>query len=350
MKSRKILALASSILIIFLLVGSSQAFYFRPIKIIELPIDIEKPRADLSVYNLWVEKGGFIGDDITLHWDANPNATEYHIYHTEDPYTPWESWSWIGNTTNNYYSDSGALGGDDYYIVRAYSGTTEGPNSTMGYVEENFYDSDYLLYYTSVPNGMDYNGDGSLTSFDVIESITGSLTTRGNLARVVKWNSQDRDYQYFSYFNMIPGLWESEFDIDPGDGIGLEIDGDITWYVNATSGPHPTQQWNQTFYDSEYNLHYTSLEYDFYDYTNDGQLTSLDVVNSIEGDLNSSTKIMKVVKWDASTRGYSEVTFWDGITRDWYGEFSIDPSDCIGLMIIDDLNWGRETVTPVISK
>lgn len=272
------------------------------------------------------------------------------MYHTDNPYTPWDDWTRIGNTTNNYYEDTGASGGSHYYIIRAYSGTSEGPNSTMGYVEEHFYNSDYVLHYTSVPNGWDYNGDGSLTSFDIIESITGSLSTQGNLDKVVKWNSQDRDFEYFSSFDFFAGMWMDEFDINPGDGIGIEITGDIVWYVNATSGPHPTQQWNQTFYDSEYNLHYTSLEYDFKDYTDDGQLTSFDVVESIEGDLNSSTKILKVVKWDASTMGYSETTFWDGITGSWYGEFSIDPSDCIGLVIINDLNWERETITPVVSK
>ncbi|MGM0404510.1 MAG: InlB B-repeat-containing protein, partial [Thermoplasmatota archaeon] len=125
------------------------------------------------VYNLHVEKDEAAGD-LILSWDEEPNADQYNVYHSTDAYADFGTWTELDTVTGLEYTHSGALGGDNYYIVRAENTAGEGANSSMAFCYEAFFDStEGGLHYTSVPNNFDYNGDGELTSFDVIESITG---------------------------------------------------------------------------------------------------------------------------------------------------------------------------------
>ncbi|MFO7791599.1 MAG: hypothetical protein R6W73_01270 [Candidatus Saliniplasma sp.] len=181
------------------------------------------------VYNLHVEKDE-ANNDIILSWDEEPDADEYNVYHSTDAYADFGTWTELDTVTGLEYTHGGALGGDNYYIVRAENAAGEGGNSTMGYCYEAFFDStEGILHFTSVPNNFDYNGDGQLTSFDVIESITGGIDQQGNLDMVVKWDASGRGYTETSEWDDLGGQWGGEFDIQPGDGIGLEINGDVEW-------------------------------------------------------------------------------------------------------------------------
>ncbi|MEF8873612.1 MAG: M14 family zinc carboxypeptidase [Candidatus Thermoplasmatota archaeon] len=289
--------------------------------------------------SLRVEKDEDTGD-VMLEWD-DVGSQEYNVYYSEDQYSEFDTWDNIATIGETTYTHENALGGENYYIVRASNGVEESKNSTMGFCVEKDFGAERPRHYLSIPMGFeDHTGDGELKASDLVMSIEGDLETSEYISDVVKWDYMSRGYSERYHYDGGTGEWIDDFIIEPGDGIGLSVENGFTWHINATDTKHTVH------YGQERPRHYTSIPYTLADQTGDGQLMASDLVMTIEGDLETSEYIFDVVKWDHVSRGYSERYYYDGLAGEWTDDFVIEPGDGIAFAVKSEFTWDVELITP----
>ncbi|MFP4608626.1 MAG: hypothetical protein ACOC55_05510, partial [Candidatus Natronoplasma sp.] len=290
-----------------------------------------------------VEKDEAAGD-LIVKWD-DVGAEQYNVYYSEDRYADFSSWQGLETVSDTQYTHAGAHGGENYYIVRATDGTQEGENSSMAFCVEKYFGAERPRHYISVPMGFeDRNGDGELKASDIVMSIEGDLESNEFISDVVKWDYMSRGYSERYYYDDVGGEWIDDFVIEPGDGIGLSVENGFTWHINATDTSHSIS------FGHERPRHYVSIPYTLADQTGDGELRASDLVTMIEGDLSSSEFISDVVKWDYTSRGYSERYYYDGIGGEWTDDFVIEPGDGIGFAVKNEFTLDFDLITPDIDS
>ncbi|MEF8874740.1 MAG: S8 family serine peptidase, partial [Candidatus Thermoplasmatota archaeon] len=203
---------------------------------------------------LRIEKDQTAGD-LILKWD-DIGVPEYNIYYSEDRYAEFGAWQYLANVTETQYTHGNALGGENYYIVRATDGIEEGENSTMAFCVEKYFGDQRPRHYISIPMGFeDHTGDGELKASDLVMSIEGDLGSNDYISDVVKWDYMNRGYNQRYFYDDVAGEWTEDFVIEGGDGIGLAVQNGFTWHINATDTGH------EITYAPERPRHYTSIPY-----------------------------------------------------------------------------------------
>ncbi len=308
-----------------------------------------------TVTGIWVEKSGA---DLIVHWD-DVGAPGYNVYHSADKYAVMP-WTLVGdNVATNYFTHAGALGGEDYYYVRATDGEAEGNMSGMGYcvdVEFIYHSASQQRYYTSVPAGFpDMNGDASLTASDLVIHIEGGTGdgTNTKISRIGKWDATIGGYSENFYYQETFGGngWTggTDFTIAPGDGIVFFVESTFTWQVNATDTQDDI---GFIYHSAAQQRYYLSVPYTVMDYNGDGSLTASDLVEAIEGGTGdgTNTKISRIGKWDATIGGYSENFYYQETFggNGWTGgsDFTIAPGDGIVFFVESDFTWNPILIIP----
>jgi len=285
---------------------------------------------------LRIEKDEEAGD-LILNWD-DVGAAEYNLYYSEDQYADFGDWEELATVEGSFHTHEGVLGGENYYFVRSTDGEVEGEPSEIAFcVERNFEDTG-TIHYVSIPMGLDATGDGELRASDIVISIEGDLMTNDHISEVVKWDHLSRGHDEIYYFDDDVDEWKDDFVIESGDGIGLYVENEFTWHINATDVEH------EVTYGDERPRHYTSIPYTLADQTGNGELRASDLVMMIEGDLESSDYIFDVVKWDASVSGYNERYYYDALAEEWTDDFVIEPGDGIGLAVQNEFTLEFELI------
>lgn len=290
--------------------------------------------------DLRIEKDEAEGDLIPK-W-ADVGASEYHLYYSENRYAEFSTWQQLATVSDTQYTHEGALGGENYYLVRSSDGSVESDNSTLAFCVEKYFGDERPRHYISVPMGFeDRNGDGELKASDLVMSIEGDLESSEYISDVVKWDYMDRGYSERYYYDTGSGGWTDDFVIEAGDGVGLSVEKEFTWHINGTDTSHSISL------GDERPRHYVSIPYTLAEQTGDGELKASDLVTLIEGDLETSEFIYDVVKWDHMSRGYSERYYYDGLAGEWTDDFVIEPGDGIGFAVKNEFTLDLELITPV---
>jgi len=302
-----------------------------------IEITTEKPDAPIW---LRIEKHGNPGD-LHLEWQ-DVGADAYNVYYSHNQYKDLDdSWTKITTVYDNEYTHTGSLGGNNFYFVRAVYRGVESTNSIMAFCVERHFDDERPRHYISVPMGFeDRTGDGRLRASDLVMDIEGDLETSEYISDVVKWDHVERGHTEKFYYDYVAGEWVNDFDIEPGDGIGLYVENEFTWHIAGTDTEHDIH------YEASSSRHYTSIPYTMKDYTESGNLMASDIVEAIEGDQETSEYIFDVVKWDYMERGYSERYYYDQLSGEWSNDFEIKAGDGIGLGVHNAFTWSPELIIP----
>jgi len=306
-----------------------------------------------DVTGIWVEESG---DDIVVNWD-DVEAQEYNVYHSADQYADFATWTEVSDEVvvdTNTFTHDNALGGANFYYVTSSDGEGgEGEMSDIAYcVQRSFADDeDRTLHYISVPAVL---GDlEEVWASDLVLDIEGSLDTADNINRVVRWDYTVGGYEddQFYYVGAPFNDWSGgeDFLIQPGDGIGIFVseNADFDWHICGRD-----IEFSRNFADDEdRTLHYISVPFTLFDYTEDGELWASDLVLAMEGSLDTANNINRVVRWDYTVGGYEDDQFYyvGAPFNDWSGgeDFLIQPGDGIGIFVSEnaDFLWEVELVT-----
>ncbi|MGM0405386.1 MAG: hypothetical protein ACQEQM_04515, partial [Thermoplasmatota archaeon] len=274
-----------------------------------------------------------------VQWDPLEDVDNYKVYFSRDVYNSFpQGWDHI-STKNESWIHEDVLNSNEsyYYIVRGVSNEIEGRISETGLcVRLNLSSEDGSLHYISIPDG--FNNLEEPTASDIVEHIEGDLQTSNYLQRVVKWDYTVRTYTETYSYDGIGGSWGgTDFLLEPEATIGLALKNNLTWYVNAVESEITLDFVHDP---DEGSLHYISVPYTMGDLNRRGELTASDIVLDIEGDLESSVYMDRVVKWDSSGRGYTEIYAYDGFGESWIGnDFIVEPDAAVGLMLKNNLTW-----------
>ncbi len=271
--------------------------------------------------------------ELILDWN-DVGAPGYNIYHSEDRYEDFEAWNYLDMTEETSYVHKGALGGENYYVIRATDGVNERARSSMVFcVERNFVPG---RTFVSIPMGL--GRDGELRASDLVMMIEGDLDSSDYISEVARWDHLIRGYD--EVYHHQEGRWSNDFFIEPGDGIVFTVESEFTWHINATDTEH------HIFFGDERPRHYTSLPYTLKDHTGDGILRASDIVMMVEGDLDSSDYIFDLVRFDPETGGYEDRFYYDGFSGEWKNDFIIEPGDGIGFGVKGEFTLEIELITP----
>jgi len=95
--------------------------------------------------------------------------------------------------------------------------------------------------------------------------------------------------------------------------------------------------------DADYSLHYVSIPARFNNLT---EVRASDIVEDIEGDLETADNIYRVVKWEYEERGWEDQYLYDPAFEEWPevggdDDFVIEPGDGVGIYVQDeaDFSW-----------
>ncbi len=311
-----------------------------------------RPTIDYEVVTgIWVEKSGA---DLIVHWD-DVGMASYDVYYSTNQYADLGTWTLADTVGTNQFTDTGALGGANFYYVLP-TGADMDYVSSMAYCYERAFVDDAVqkLHYVSLPDI--FNNIDLVSASDIVIDIEGHTGDGANvnIIRVVKWDYTIRGYTDQYYYSDFPAGWTggTDFDIAPGDGIGIEVQtgADFSWNICGVD-----TEFGMSFVDDAVQkLHYISLPYSFFDYTDDGSLTASDIVTAIEGHTGdgANVNIIRVVKWDYTIRGYTEQYYYSDFPAGWTGgtDFTIEPGDGIGIEVQTGANfvWNMELVMPFV--
>jgi|GEM_PF-3687527 len=289
---------------------------------------------------LRIEKDEDMGH-LTLEWD-DVGAPQYVVYHSQDAYSDFEGWDEIDTVEETYHTHEGALGGENYYIVRSTDGVSESENSNLAFCVERYFDAGRPRHYISIPMGFETRtSESQLRASDLVKSIEDDLVSSEHIFDVVRWNPRVNGYSERHYYDDLAGEWTDDFKIEPGDGIGLGVKNSFIWHVNGTDVEH------EISFKEEGLQHFTSIPYSLADQTGNDQLMASDLVMSIEGDLASGENITEVVRWDPMKRGVGEKFYYDESSGEWNDDFEIEPGDGIGFMVNRSFTWEVELIVEV---
>ena len=290
------------------------------------------------------------GADIVVNWD-DVGADDYNVYHSADVYAAMP-WTLAGTVATNTFTHVGGLGGANFYYVRATDGVDEGNMSSIAYCVERVFvdDADQNLHYLSIPAR--FNNLETITASDIVTAIEGGTGAGTNvyIYRVVRWDYTVRGFTQIYDYRTFPAGWGgTNFAINPGDAVGIFIqaDADFSWHICGVD-----TEFSLSFVDdADFDLHYISLPYTFFDYNADGQITAADIVTAIEGGTGAGTNvyIYRVVRWDYTVRGFTQIYDYRTFPAGWGGtNFVVNPGDAVGIFIQADADfvWNMELVAP----
>ncbi len=265
------------------------------------------------------------GADVQLTWDSVAGATQYRIYGAGDRFTAWP-WTQRGTVTGTSFlaTGDGADGLTHYYIVRAYDGTKEGANSSMGVKTMLRFPQASVntnAAWFSLPYSTTY-----LRASDIANALGPA-----NINVVGKWiPSQQRAVVYY----FARGRWQgTDFPIAGGDGLYLGV-------VRAFS-------WNVTGTDANLNLPFTlnpppagNVNWISVPWTGTYRRAS-DLATAL-----GPAKVTQIGLWNATTQ--TSVTYtWTGSA--WTGtDFAIAPGAGVYLLIASTFMWAPSLITPAV--
>ncbi len=265
------------------------------------------------------------GNDVQLSWDPVAGATEYRIFGNANKFAPWP-WTQRGTVTGTTYTavGDGADGQTHYYIVRAFGGAGESPNSTMGVKVM------LAFPHSTVNTNIAWFSLPFSSTYLKASDISGALGP-SRIDLVGKWvPSQQRSVVYY----FARGQWRgTDFTIAAGDGLFLGTKGAFNWNVTGTdanlaltftlNGP------------PKGNVNWISLPW-----TGNYQRAS-QIANEL-----GSTKITELGLWNANTQQVDRY-YWTGSA--WTGtDFAIAPGAGVYFIIASSFSWTPTLVTPAV--
>ena len=168
-------------------------------------------------------------NDINITWMAVTNATEYVIYRSLEVNGTGFNWLIpLGNTTETYYVDIGALAdGNNYsYVVRGLNGAGEGPKSNIGWKLSVFLQNNIAT--TS-------NNWVALPYFSDISDAASLMADIG--ASCTKVSSMNLNTQYLDNYVGIP---IQNFALQAGLGYQVVVNADVTYTMVGSYDPSVT--------------------------------------------------------------------------------------------------------------
>jgi hypothetical protein len=269
---------------------------------------------------------------VRLAWTAAPSADSYRVYETSNRFATWP-WTVLGTSVTTTFDATGHLtdGLTHYYIVRAVLSTVESTNSTMAVkiqMNVGFSSSTSNVRWFSLPYRSGY-----AKASDIANEL-GPL----KIDIVAKWNPATQTPIMYYYLR---GGWRgTDFTIAAGDGLYIGSKSAFSWVIVGT--------------DRAVTLSFTvnapplgNVNWVSIPYTGTYALAS-DLVRHIEGNTGpgANTKIVEVVKWDATTQSLVRY-LWT--TTGWSGtDFAISPGDGIYFRIVSSFTWQPNLITPEV--
>ena len=282
-----------------------------------------------------------IGTDVQLSWDEVAQATSYRVYTSTSRFAPWpDGWTLLTTTADTDYVHWGAgvYTGSMYYLVTALSGGDESPPSTMGAkttLAFNYNTDKSNVNWIGLPPDSPYARASDIVV--AIEEGTGNGTNT-KIDKVCLWDAANQVSICYGYSKFLERWIGTDFAIEPGAGLYLNVTSSFRW-THTYLAPAPgvaAQPGTPLRFDhnlDKANVNWISLPYD-------GLYTrASDVVADIEGEAGASSKINKVMLWDAAHQvavvyGYSQ------LLHRWIGtDFVIQPGDGIALNVTADFTW-----------
>jgi hypothetical protein len=266
------------------------------------------------------------GADVRLSWDPVMGATEYRVYSAQNRFAAWAAWSLLGTTTAPPFLATGH-GADTlthYYIVRAWNGTGEGPNSTMGVKTQLSFDvstANTDIAWFSLPFVSTY-----VRASDIATALGSS-----NIDVVGKWVPSKQSSLVYYYAR---GRWRgTDFTISAGDGLYLGVRRPFTWNVTGTDASvtlsftlNPAPKANVNWISVPYTGVYGRAS---------------DIANAL-----GSTRITEVDLWNPATQSTVR-WYWTGTA--WTGtDFAIAPGAGVYLIIATTFTWTPTLITPAV--
>jgi N-acetylneuraminic acid mutarotase len=278
---------------------------------------------------LWIQR--VLPSTIRLTWRSVPSADMYRVYESTDKFALFP-WGILGTTTTTTFDANHLNDGlNHYYIVRAVSLGTEGPNSTMAVK------IDKSIWYSPAGANVYWFSLSYRTTYTKASDISGELTST-LISVVAKWEPAIQRPSLWYFFR---GKWRgTDFTINPGDGLYVGAQTTFTWVIVGTDGS-VTLSFNLNP-PTLGNVNWISLPY------TSTYAKASDIVIHIEGSIGpgAHTKITELGRWDPATQ---TVIKYMWTASGWSGtDFMINPGDGIYLKIVASFTWTPRLITPEV--
>ena len=264
-------------------------------------------------------------NSVLLTWRAVTGATGYKVYTAPNRFAAFPSgWTLLTTVATTQYSASGHLtdGLIHYYLVRATSGASDGPNSTMGVK--------HVLSFVHSPTNTNvaWFSLPYMTTYRRASDIASKLTF-ANIDVVGKWDVGSQSTLVYYYAR---GNWRgTDFLINPGDGLFLGVRQPFTWAVVGTDqdatltfSVHPPPSTNTNWIGLPYTSRYQRAS---------------DVTNEL-----TFAKITEFGMWDAATQTTVR-WYWAGSA--WAGsDFVIPQGAGLYIIVASGFAWTPGLLTP----
>ena len=276
---------------------------------------------------------------INLTWNAAAGATSYRVYESQNRFANFPgAWNVLGNPVATGWDAAGHLtdGLTHYYIVRSMRSTTLSSNSTMAVkiqMNVGFTAAGPNVRWFSLP----YRST-LLTASAIVQDIEGPSMGHTKIDVVARWDPATQNSQVFAWFR---GAWRgTDFTVGAGDSMWMNSVSAFSWVVVGTDRAptltftvHAPPLGNVNWRGIPYTGTYTRAS---------------DLVRDIAGGTGpgTNTKIIEVVKWDATTQTFQRYSYggsgWSG------NDFTINPGDGIYFNIVASFTWQPKLVTPEV--
>ncbi len=266
-------------------------------------------------------------DDVILTWDPLPGSVYYNVYESQDRFATFpSSWNLLGSPMSSPYTavGHGTDGLTHFYIVRAFDGIGESPNSTMAVKKTFSFTQSPVnsnIQWFSLPYVSDY-----LLASDIASELGPT-----KIDVIGKW---DPTIQRAIVYYYARGQWRgTDFTISAGDGLYLSIRQSFEWNITGidadvmlTFTPNPAPLGNIFWTGIPYTGNYSKAS---------------DIANEL-----TESKIHEVGLWNPATqtsfRWYWTGTLWTGV------DFTFEPGAGIYLIIISSFTWNPILMTPTV--
>ncbi len=295
--------------------------------------------------------------------EAKDNADQHGEEWCDDSDSPWYAYREDGQWYQGWYDDEDSLEVKwGYTKIEGFGGTGFW---AVGFETKETWDR--LEYVFSNPNNRnELNEEGETLTVNMTEDkeVTAHFEEAIDLVPPtglevekqediedieIKWNdvgaleynvyhSEDQ-YEDLETWNNIGTVENTSY--THTDALG----GENYYYVTSTDGDEDSERSSIVFSveksfeyhgeDGEIERHYVSIPMNF---GNEDEFAASDLVEDIEGNLDTSEKIEDMVRWDPEERGYTEQYYFDG--EGWTGDdFIMENGDGIGLGVVNDFDW-----------